>query len=229
MPGLNGRVGAVAVPAYFHPAAVDWAALADARLGVVVLNVDSGAGTVRDRAFAEVASRASDAGVRLAGYVDTAYGGRPACEVEDELVRYRTWYGIRMAFLDQVSAEPGHVLRYRRITAGARGRGMTRIVLNHGTYPDAAYSGLADLLVTFEGPWSAYRHLRVPAWARRLPAERFCHLVYAAPRPVLSRALARAERCNAGVVYVTDRTGANPWDGLPEYFSSELALVYAER
>ncbi|QXJ25593.1 hypothetical protein AGRA3207_007109 [Actinomadura graeca] len=229
MPGLTGRVGSVAVPAYFHPAAVDWADLADARLGVVVLNVDSGAGTVRDREFAAVADRTSAAGVRLAGYVDTAYGRRPPCEVEEELRRYRTWYGIRMAFLDQVSAEPGHVLRYRRITAGARGRGMEYIVFNHGTYPDAAYSGLADLLVTFEGPWSAYRRLRAPAWARQLPAERFCHLVYAAPRPVLARALARARRCNAGVVYVTDRKGANPWDGLPEYFSRELSLVYSQQ
>ncbi|TDD73296.1 spherulation-specific family 4 protein [Actinomadura rubrisoli] len=226
---LSARVGAVAVPAYFHPAAVDWTALADPRLGAVVLNVDSGAGTVRDRDFAAVAHRTSDAGVPLAGYVDTAYGRRPTKEVEDELVRYRTWYGIRMVFLDQVSAGPAHLIRYRRITAGMRSRGAEHIVFNHGTYPDAAYAALADLLVTFEGPWSAYQRLRAPAWAKRLPAEQFCHLVYAAPRPVLARTLTRAGRCNAGVVYVTDRAGANPWDGLPEYFSRELSLVYADR
>ncbi|WP_131743159.1 spherulation-specific family 4 protein [Actinomadura roseirufa] len=229
MPGLTGRVGAVAVPAYFPPAALDWAVLADPRLGAVVFNVDSGAGTVRDRDFAAVAHRTSDAGVPLAGYVDTAYGSRPACEVEEELVRYRSWYGIRMVFLDQVSADPEHLLRYRRIVAGLRGRGTEYVVFNHGVYPDAAYCDLADLLVTFEGPWSAYQRLRAPAWARKLPAERFCHLVYAAPRPVLARALARAGRCNAGVVYVTDRAGANPWNGLPEYFARELSLVYADR
>ncbi len=163
----------------------------------------------------------------LAGYVDTAYGRRPAREIEDELARYRSWYGIRAVFLDQVSAVPEHLLRYRRIVAGVRARGAGHVVFNHGAYPDAAYAQLADLLVTFEGPWRAYRHVRAPDWASRLPAERFCHLVYAAPRPVLARALAQAGRCNAGVVYVTDRTGANPWDGLPAYFSRELSLAYS--
>jgi hypothetical protein len=28
-------------------------------------------------------------------------------------------------------------------------------------------------------------------------------------------------------VYVTDRAGANPWDGLPGYFVRELAAVTA--
>ncbi|WUI01218.1 spherulation-specific family 4 protein [Spirillospora sp. NBC_00431] len=227
--GPTGRVASVAVPAYFPPGALDWANLADARLGAVVLNVDSGPGTVRDPGFAIAAHRMAEAGVRIAGYVDTAYGTRPPRDVEDEVTRYRTWYGVRTVFLDQVSAVPGHVLRYQRIVTAARGRGAEYVVLNHGTYPDAAYARLADLLVTFEGPWSAYQHVRAPAWATRLPAERFCHLVYAAPQAVLARALARAGRRNAGVVYVTDRAGANPWSGLPEYFSRELSLVYATR
>ncbi|MFI0404464.1 spherulation-specific family 4 protein [Actinomadura sp. 3N508] len=226
---LSGRVGAVAVPAYFPPGAVDWATLADPRIGNVVLNVDSGAGTVRDRAFAATAHRMAEVGVPLAGYVDTAYGARPVQAVEDEVTRYWKWYGIRRVFLDQVSAVPGHVLRYRRIVTGVRGRGVKHVVLNHGAYPDSAYADLADVLVTFEGPWSAYQHVRVPTWATRMPAERFCHLVYAAPQAVLARALARAGRRNAGVVYVTDRAGANPWIGLPGYFSRELSLVYANR
>ncbi|MEV0663202.1 spherulation-specific family 4 protein [Actinomadura luteofluorescens] len=228
MSGSGGELASsVAVPAYFPPGAVYWTDLADPRLGAVVLNVDSGAGTARDSGFADVAHRTSAAGVRLAGYVDTAYGRRPPAEIAEEVRRYRLWYGVRAVFLDQVSAVPEHVLRYRRIVAGVRARGAEHVVFNHGAYPDALYAQLADLLVTFEGPWSAYRHVRAPAWATRLPAERFCHLVYAAPRSVLPRALARARRCNAGVVYITDRTGANPWNGLPEYFSRELSLVYA--
>ena len=227
--GATGRVASVAVPAYFGPAAADWTTLADPRLGAVVLNVDSGAGTARDRGFATVAHRLSAAGTRVAGYVDTAYGSRPVHEVEDEMMRYRKWYGVRTVFLDQVSAAHGHVARYRCLTAAVRSRGADHVVLNHGTYPDAEYAPLGDLLVTFEGPWSAYQHVRTPAWAARLPADRFCHLVYAAPHAVLARALARAGRRNTGAVYVTDRAGANPWDGLPGYFSRELSLVYADR
>ncbi|RKS76926.1 spherulation-specific family 4 protein [Actinomadura pelletieri DSM 43383] len=226
---VKGRVTSVAVPAYFHPTALDWTTVADPRLGAVVFNVDSGVGSVRDRAFTAVAQRMADAGVRLVGYVDTAYGTRPAREIEDEVTRYRKWYGIQMVFLDEVSSVPGHVVRYERIAAGVRRRGAEHIVFNHGTYPDSAYAELADLLVTFEGPWSAYQHVRAPAWATQMPAERFCHLVYAAPQAVLARALARAGRRNAGVVYVTDRAGVNPWSGLPGYFSREMNLVYAHR
>ncbi|MFD0539850.1 spherulation-specific family 4 protein [Actinomadura luteofluorescens] len=168
--GGVGLASSVAVLAYFHPGAGYWTDLADPRLGAVVLNVDSGAGTVRDSGFADVAHRTSAAGVRLAGYVDTAYGHRPPAEIEEEVRRYRLWYGVRAVFLDQVPAMPEHVLRYRRIVAGVRARGARHVVLNHGVYPDEAYARLADLLVTFEGPWSAYRHVRAPAWATRLPA-----------------------------------------------------------
>ncbi len=53
----------------------------------------------------------------------------------------------------------------------------------------------------------------------------FWHLVYAAPGAVFDAVLDRAERCNAETVYVTDRSGANPWDGLPGYFGRQLALA----
>jgi hypothetical protein len=37
--------------------------------------------------------------------------------------------------------------------------------------------------------------------------------------------LRQAARQGAGVVYVTDRVLANPWDGLPPYWPAELAAV----
>jgi hypothetical protein len=44
--------------------------------------------------------------------------------------------------------------------------------------------------------------------------EEFWHLVYATPAAMLAAAL--RVRCNAATVYVTDRAGPNPWDGLPD-------------
>lgn len=226
---MRGRVSSVLVPAYFHADAAEWADLADERLKWVVFNIANGPGGVRDRGWAAVAHRLAANGVELAGYIDTAYGERPPEEVEDEVARYRKWYGVRTAFMDQVSAITGHVPRYCHTVGAAQGRGAECVVLNHGIYPDPAYARLADLLVVFEGPWSAYQHLRPPAWASRVPSEMFCHLVYAAPQAVLARALARAGRRNAGAVYVTDRAGANPWSGLPDYFDREMCLVYPDR
>jgi hypothetical protein len=217
----------VIVPAYFHPVrgAAGWEELAASRLRAVVFNVDSGPGTARDREFAVVAARTVAGGVPLLGYVDTRYGSRPPDEVLAELVRYRGWYGVQGVFLDQVSSGRDQLVRYERIVSAVRDEGIGPVVLNHGTYPDAGYAELADLLVTFEGPWQTYERLCTPSWAMRLPASRFCHLVYGAPRAMLGRALRRAARCNTGVVYVTDRKGVNPWSGLPEYFAEELALT----
>jgi hypothetical protein len=217
----------VIVPAYFHPvrAAASWETLAATRPRAVVFNVDSGPGGARDPDFAAVAARTTAAGVPLLAYVDSRYGCRPPGEIIAELLRYREWYGVEGVFLDQVSAGRDQLAHYERIVAAVRDERAGPLVLNHGTYPDAGYADLADVLVTFEGPWPAYERVCTPAWAMRAPASRFCHLVYGAPRTVLGRALRRAARCNTGVVYVTDRGGANPWDGLPEYLTDEISLT----
>jgi hypothetical protein len=216
------------VPAYFHPAvaATDWDRLARARVSAVVLNIASGPGAALETELGTVAAAVRAAGTPVFGYVDTAYGRRPAEAVEAEIHRYRRWYGIDGVFLDQASSSPALLPWYRAVAADARRFGI--VVLNHGTYPDERYADLADALVTFEGPWPAYRAVRPPAWALRRPANTFWHLVYATPAHHLGAALRHAASCNAGVVYVTDRRGANPWDGLPGYFEEHVAAIGGE-
>lgn len=213
----GGPGPAVLVPAYFHPALfpAEWAGLADPRLSAVVLNVHNGPGTVRDRVFAAAVDRVLTAGGRVTGYVDTAYGTRPAAEIRADARRYRSWYGVTDVFLDRAAAGPEKLAACRSACAELRAHGAGFVVANHGTHPDPAYASAADLLVTFEGPWPAYARMRPPAWAMRLPAERLCHLVYAVPPEAHGTALRLARRNNAGVACVTDGDGANPWDRLP--------------
>ncbi|MFL6055110.1 MAG: spherulation-specific family 4 protein [Actinoallomurus sp.] len=223
MPGL-----AVLVPAYFHPALFpsEWARLADPRLATVVLNVHNGPGPARDPVFAAAVDRVLAAGGRVAGYIDTAYGARPAGDIDADARRYRAWYGVADVFLDQVAAGPEALQTYRRTCEELRSHGVGFIVGNHGVHPDPGYASVADVLVTFEGPWSAYMRLRPPEWATRLPARRLCHLVYAIPPGTYEWALRLACRNNAGVVYVTDGDGANPWGRLPSHFEHAPALPY---
>jgi hypothetical protein len=218
---------AMLVPAYFHPAHFpdEWARLADPRLMAVVLNVHNGPGSARDPEFAATVARIERAGGTVVGYIDTAYGARPAAEIEAEARRYREWYGVADVFLDQVSAEPEALGAYRRICAGLRARKAEFLVFNHGVHPDPGYAEVADLLVTFEGPWAAYEQVRPPAWTRELPAGRLCHLVYAVPPEACDSTLRLARRHNAGIAYVTDGDGANPWGGLSGYFERALALM----
>jgi spherulation-specific family 4 protein len=219
---LAGQRPRLGVPAYFHPAIApdDWRMLTLAGPGapVVVLNPASGPGQAPDPGLAIATRGLARAGARVLGYVDTAYGSRRATTVLHEVSRYRSWYGLTGVFLDQASSGGGELPMYGALAAAVRQSGMTLVALGHGVYPDPRYTVLADVIVAFEGPWSACRGLRVPAWAAQMPAPKFWHLVYDVPRMALGEAARLAVARNAGVVYLTDRGGANPWDGLASYF-----------
>ncbi|MFE0647626.1 spherulation-specific family 4 protein [Streptomyces sp. NPDC059534] len=192
------------VPYYEHPAErpEEWAALVDAAPALygVVLNPASGAGQAPDPAFIDAAGQLRAAGVRVLGYVDTAYARRPHIEVVTELLRHRDWYGADGAFLDQVATAPEALAHYRRIAVAARAAGAATLVFNHGAHPDPGYEAQADLLVTFEGPWETYRTLDLPV------AAHYCHLVYAAPPGV---------RPATPVHCAVPGAGAHPWGTLP--------------
>lgn len=149
------------VPLYEHPADRPevWERLIASarRLHSVVLNPASGPGEAPDERFAAVAARLRDAGVPVLGYTDTDYGRRPHADVVQDLLRHRDWYAADGAFLDQAASGPELLPHYGRLTIAARAAGARTLVLNHGVHPHPGYAALADLLVTFEGPWDAYR------------------------------------------------------------------------
>jgi hypothetical protein len=224
----GGGPGTMLVPAYFHPSQApgDWSSLSDRRLLAVVLNVRDGPGDAQEAEFVSAVSGIEAAGGTVTGYVDAGYGARSVADVETAARRYRDWYGVADVFLDQVPAGSATLDTYRTIAARLRAKGAEFLVFNHGVYPDPGYAAVADLLVTFEGPWSAYQLMDAPpAWAAALPAWRFCHLVYGVPPSALDQAVGLAGERGVGVLYVTDGQGANPWDGLPGYFDREVTLV----
>ncbi|MFJ3642067.1 spherulation-specific family 4 protein [Streptomyces sp. NPDC090108] len=204
------------VPYYEHPSVrpAEWAAILAAapRLYGVVLNPASGPGDRPDEGFAAAAARLRRAGVTVLGYVDTGYGARPYGDVVRELRRHREWYGAQGAFLDQVPSGAGESRPYEWLTTAARTLGCGTLALNHGTAPHPAWAALADLLVTFEGPWTDYR--RTPARPRRYaPGVRQCHLVYGVPSGADVADGARAR--GAAVHCAVPGTGTHPWGTLP--------------
>ncbi|MCM1968983.1 MULTISPECIES: spherulation-specific family 4 protein [unclassified Streptomyces] len=210
------------VPLYEHPADRPeyWERLirSAGRLHSVVLNPASGPGEAPDERFAAVAERLRGAGVPVLGYADTDYGRRPHAAVVQDLLRHRDWYAADGTFLDQAAAGPEFLPHYRRLVVAARAAGARTVVLNHGVHPHPGYAELADLLVTFEGPWDAYRDAAaVPPWTADHPAHRFCHLVYAVPpgAPAAELAERLAAQRGAGVHCAVPGTGAHPWGTLP--------------
>jgi Spherulation-specific family 4 len=208
------------VPAYFHPATHpgEWTWLADraAQIRVIVLNVASGPGTEPDAAIFPALDRLRAAGVAIAGYVDTNYAHRPAGEALADLTRYVGWYQVDGVFFDRAAVAPADVGHYAALTHQARELGAHLVAFNHGAHPVEAYAEHADLLGTFEGPWSAYLELAVPRWVRARPAGQFFHLLHSVPVSSFDEATWLAARRNAGGVLVTDQGGVNPWDRLPD-------------
>ncbi|QXE33531.1 spherulation-specific family 4 protein [Streptomyces sp. GMY02] len=208
------------VPLYIHPAEdpAAWRLLTSAPgpLYGVVLNPGDGPGRSSDPAFVSAACALREAGTRVLGYVDLAYGERPGTDIRDDLDRHRDWYGTDGCFLDRAPADAGELRRCRRLVRAARRRGAATVVLNPGVHPARGYARIADLIVTFEGHWTTYLSPFVrPRWTVRHPPERFCHLVYGVPPALTGLAVRTAQERGAAVSCPVAGELPNPWTAPP--------------
>lgn len=204
------------IPLYVHPV-VDPGAwhrlIATADLTyAVVLNPADGPGDAPDPAFVSVAGALRGAGARLLGYVDTDYGTRPAAEVTADAARHREWYATDGCFLDRVPAAGDALPAFRRLVRTLRRQGASLVVLNPGVHPAPGYARIADLVVTFEGPWSTYvSAFSRPDWTARHAPDRFCHLVYGVPEALAPLAVRTAHARGAAVSGPVTGEPPNPW------------------
>ncbi|MHC0430134.1 spherulation-specific family 4 protein [Streptomyces sp. O3] len=236
------------VPGYAHPlvAPVEWAA-ATARAAVdtthwVVLNVAGGSpsgaaggsaggpGVRPDPHCLEAAGRLRNAGVRVLGQLDLAYGARPFGDLVRDAHRYLDWYRPGGFYLDRCPTERSALADVHRVTATLRALcDDGHLVLGHGTHPYPGYAEAADQLVTFSGGWSDYRWSQVAEWTAAHPPERFCHFVYGVPRGHLEEALRIARWQGAATVYFTDRTDwggtVDPFAALPGYWDEIVSRI----
>src|SRR5439155_10073922 len=101
------------------------------------------------------------------------------------------------------------------------------VVGNPGINTSANYllRPTADALVTFENNAGYAQYVPDP-WTKTWPAIDFSHLCYAVATPATMTSYVQlAVSRNAGYLYVTDDSGSNPWDSLPAYWETEVALV----
>ncbi|MFF4831967.1 spherulation-specific family 4 protein [Streptomyces sp. NPDC001315] len=222
------------IPGYAHPllAPTEWGELTrpGTPLHWVVLNVADGPGTRPDPHCLEAAGRVRNAGVRVLGHLDTAYGARPFADLISDAHRYLDWYRVDGFLLNRCPTERTGLPETRRTVTTLRAlRDDTHIVLGHGTHPYPGYAENADQLVTFSGSWGDYRWSQVAEWTADYPPERFCHLVHGVPRGHLDEALRIARWQGASTIYFTDRTDrdgcADPWEGMPGYWDEIVSRI----
>ncbi|MGF1236894.1 spherulation-specific family 4 protein [Streptomyces sp. NPDC004684] len=226
-PGAGLRTG-LGAPGCAHPllASAEWNALArpGTPLDWAVLDVAHGGPGVRpDPHCLDAAGRLRNAGVRVLGHLDTAYGARSRIELIADAHRYLEWYRVDGFLLEHCPADRATLPEVRRTVASLRALHRdAHIVLGHGTHPYPGYAENADQLVTFSGAWHDYRWSQVAEWTAEYPPERFCHFVHSVPRGHLEEALRIARWQGAATIWFTDRTDhgrhARPWEGLPGYW-----------
>ena len=216
------------IPAYF-PADV-WSRAAASRPApaAMILNPATGigAGSAPNPDYQAAAGQAKDAGSAVLGYSSTADGLRPIGQVEADVRNYKAWYGVTGIFLDSVNGVSSELPYYGQLTnyihkiiPGAS------IWLNPGIYPDQQYLSLGNVVVVFEGTYAQYRAAQVPGWAHGFPATRFANTIYGATSAQAISAIGLSRSRNTSYLYVTNLTGANPYDALPSYWSAETAAL----
>ncbi|MEW1723383.1 spherulation-specific family 4 protein [Streptomyces sp. NPDC093109] len=239
LPATEGSRLGFGVPGYAHPllAPVEWAELTrpGTPLHWAVLNVADGPGDRPDPDCLTAAGRLTNAGGRVLGHLDLAYGARPFDEVVADAGRFLDWYRVGGFFLDRCPTGRAELPGVRRTTAALEalldgGQGARRystydtydehrayhprrgydggyLVLGHGRHPHPGYAKIADQLVTFSGPWTDYRWSQAAPWTADYPSGRFVHLVHGVPRGHLEEAMRIARWQGAGTIFFTDRTG----------------------
>ena len=91
-------------------------------LRYVVLNPDSGPGTVSYSTFVTKVAAARSQGATVVGYVDTGYGGRALASVKTDIDRYRAWYGVNAFFFDQTPYDCSAIAYYQDVEDYVRGQ-----------------------------------------------------------------------------------------------------------
>jgi Spherulation-specific family 4 len=212
------------IPAFFYASGI-WDQAADTKPvpSYMILDISgTGAGSAPVGHFQSIVRKERAAGVTILGYSSTGYGTRPLSQIEADVRHYRAWYGVTDMFLDEVKGITSQLPYYRKLAHYIRGFDPgTSIWINPGDYPDPSYMSVANVVMAFEGTYAAYHGIVVPSWAFDYSPDRFANTVFATSGSQVTTALNLSKTRNAGYVYVTNGSGANPYSALPSYWSTE--------
>jgi Spherulation-specific family 4 len=215
----------IVVPAYFYPSAgSDWNDL-NAAAGKVpitaIMNPFNGPGSSLDANYVSAVNSLRAAGGRVIGYVYTGYTSRPLQQVLNDINRYDMWYNVDGIFVDEMAnTGPAERLNYYRE------------IYNYVKSIDANWEVMGN-----PGTTTLEQYLTWPtadpgytpsSWNLNYDRSKFVHLVHTEMSSAnMLTDLNLAVQRNAGGIYVTDDVLPNPWDRLPNFWTSLVNAVAA--
>ncbi|WP_146185531.1 spherulation-specific family 4 protein [Acidovorax sp. HMWF029] len=186
---------------------------------------------------------------RVIGYVattSTSSGALSVADIKATITNYiRLYPGLFDGFfLDGMATDSSRVAHFQEVythvkglttglTTGATPPSAPIVIGNPGTYPVAAYAGVADTLVTYAGNAAAYANIDPQpgnTWVYAKDNTAQAMLVHTASTCTDMQTVvknANRPRMNTGVVYATNLATGAPWSALPTYWQQMLGTVDA--
>ena len=223
----TSQVGMV-IPLYTYPTDGTWTGVVQAKQShpnvpfIAVINPASGPGSSPDPNYVQGIRSLQTAGIKVLGYVDTAYAGDSISSVEANVDRYKTWYGVDGIMFDDMPNQARHEAYYSTLNSYVHSLIPGSLTLgNPGTSVPASYIGTLDVLNIYEN--NGYPSLSFISYPGYGPTN-FSTVVVGAP---LDPSFLTSLSGVVSWVYVTDAALPNPYDVLPSYFTAEVATLSA--
>ena len=221
----SSSVGIV-IPLYTYPTDGSWTAVIQAKHSypnvpfMAVINPDNGPGHSRDSNYVHGIKDLQAAGVKVLGYVPTAYAADSISSVKAEVDHYNTWYGVDGIMFDEMNNQQGYEAYYSTLGSYVHSLFPDSLTMgNPGTEVPTSYIGTLDVLNVYES--NGYPELSFITYAGYSPSN-FSVIVIGSS---LDTSFLTGLSGVASWVYATDATLPNPYDALPSYFTAEVAAL----
>jgi len=219
----SGLISGTIIPLYIYPTNPSWTTVTTVKDAhpkvpiVVIANPNSGPGSFPDGNFVNGINRLRAHGIVVIGYVATGYGTRSLTFVENQINKYRSWYNVNGILFDEMSNVAGHETYYRTLSNYAKSLGLSYTVGNPGTDVPATYVGTVDTILIYENrgyPSLSY----LDGWHSQYSRTNWGVTSYGDPS-LYQPWIAYAKQY-VGYIYITNDVLPNPYDSLPDYFST---------
>lgn len=192
-------------------------------IGFVIINIDSGSGTVQPEHI-EQAKRAKAVGANVLIYLPTGYG---KFDIENLRIRYADYKDSMQGLVDGVfldetingfSEQASLIPKYKELSKAIKqANGVdTAIVANPGSNVVEELLDSADVFMNFESSADKYLEREItPDYCKRENSTKFWHCIFNVTKENYKQVLAKADKEHVGHIYLVDNPSygnpAAPW------------------
>jgi hypothetical protein len=222
------------------------------KITVLVANVLNGPDSTLNTDWQTTINKVIASGKTIIGYVRTGYLGVPPdgeynydtrlgsrrlsdwiAQIEHDVDMWYELYGTGMGgiFFDEGWNECGlnnqYAEVYRRINENTKRKYPgAYTVLNPGTKMPQCFEHSADTLLTYESSYDNYLSGPVYSPLDWTPSDprKIWHIIYGVPQSDVAKVAALAHERGAGLIEITDDSGKNPYDTLPDNSYMQLLM-----